>query len=82
MGEKLLRKDGVLERWPVSKATLYRRVADGSFPSPVKFGGHRATFWRESDVDEFIKKAVQVQAPSRLKEAKETLDYSAAVNAG
>lgn len=32
-----------------STATIYRKVADGTFPQPIKFG-KRCTRWRASDI--------------------------------
>jgi len=34
---------------PISRATWWRGVKDGQFPSPVKLGT-RAIFWRQSDI--------------------------------
>lgn len=42
------RRPGVPVVLPFSAATLWRRVADGSFPAPLKMG--RITAWRVSDV--------------------------------
>ena len=41
--------------FPFSSATLWRRVADGSFPKPVKLST-RVTAWRVGEIREFIKK--------------------------
>lgn len=40
----------------LSRATIYRRMADGSFPRQVSLGGPtgRAVGWRESDIAAFI----------------------------
>lgn len=38
---------------PFSAATLWRRVADGSFPKPVKLSV-RVTAWRVGDVRAFL----------------------------
>ena len=35
---------------PFSASTLWRRVADGTFPPPVKLGSSKITAWRVSDV--------------------------------
>jgi len=39
-------KEGLL---PVSPATIWRKVKDGSFPRPVKLG-ERITAWRMDDI--------------------------------
>lgn len=43
-----LRLREVLDLLPVSKSTLYQRIADGRFPSPFKNG--RISLWRSEDV--------------------------------
>lgn len=35
------------------KTTLYRRLADGTFPSPIK-DGRRFTRWRAADVRAYL----------------------------
>jgi prophage regulatory protein len=37
----------------LSRATIYRRVAAGTFPKPINLGGRRVAFARE-DVDQWI----------------------------
>lgn len=37
---------------PFSAATLWRRVREGQFPAPIKFGG--VTAWKASDVHEWL----------------------------
>lgn len=53
MAERILRKPAVLERVPVSSATLYRWIARGRFPAPVKLGPN-VVGWKESDVSAWI----------------------------
>jgi predicted DNA-binding transcriptional regulator AlpA len=38
-----------------SKATFWRRVADGTIPPPIKIGG--MSRWRRSDIEAVIAKA-------------------------
>ena len=38
-----------------SKATFWRRVADGTVPRPIKIGG--TSRWRRSDIESVIAKA-------------------------
>ena len=37
---------------PFSAATLWRRVREGQFPAPIKFGG--VTAWKASDVHQWL----------------------------
>lgn len=41
----------------ISRATFWRRVADGTFPKPIKIGG--ATRWRRSDLIDAIDRAAE-----------------------
>ncbi len=43
-----LRPKTVAEIFGVSRATLYRWIQDGSFPSPLKDG--RLSFWTKEDI--------------------------------
>lgn len=46
---KLLRQREVQAMTTIPRSTLYAKVANGTFPKPVKLG-ERAAAWRESDV--------------------------------
>lgn len=48
------RNRGVPGVVPISSATLWRRVADGSFPRPLKLGP-RTTAWKVADVRCWLK---------------------------
>ena len=49
---KLLRIRAVLERVPLSKGTLYKMMARGEFPRPVRLGG--IAVWRTVDVEAWL----------------------------
>lgn len=49
----LLRHRTVLAVTGWSNATLYRRIAAGEFPAPLKIGGHMAR-WRSDDVRAYL----------------------------
>lgn len=38
---------------PKSKSQLYREIAGGVFPKPVKLGA-RSVAWRESDIEAYL----------------------------
>jgi prophage regulatory protein len=42
----------VIERVRLSRSTLYRQMAAGTFPSPYALSENRSG-WRESDIDEW-----------------------------
>lgn len=39
----------------MSKTTIYRQIQDGKFPAPVKITGGRASAWRNSDLNAFMR---------------------------
>ena len=51
--EVLLSLEEVLRRTACKRSTLYRWIAAGLFPPPVKIGPRRVA-WRKSDVDRWI----------------------------
>ena len=50
--DKLVPIDTVLARLSRSRASLYRDIARGHFPAPVKTGG--SSRWFESDIDAYL----------------------------
>ncbi|TRO94323.1 AlpA family transcriptional regulator [Glycocaulis profundi] len=50
---RLLRLNEVLERVRLGRSTLYARIAEKSFPAPVKVGGN-AVAWPEGEVNAWI----------------------------
>ncbi|MHB1531201.1 helix-turn-helix transcriptional regulator [Acidithiobacillus sp.] len=50
----LTREDGVRALLPVAHSTLWRMVQKGQFPKPIKIG--RASFWKRTDVLEWIER--------------------------
>jgi prophage regulatory protein len=51
--ERILRLRAVLDRTGLSRSTLYRKIAEGTFPSQIKISAHGAG-WRESAVSRWI----------------------------
>lgn len=50
------RKDGKHGLLPLSRATIWALVKDGTFPKPIKIGA-RAVAWRLSDIDAYLEEA-------------------------
>lgn len=50
----------VLERVPLSKPTIYRKVGRNEFPKPVEFG-KRVSRWIESEIDDWINRRVEAR---------------------
>jgi prophage regulatory protein len=57
-GDTLLRLPQVKARTGLSRSTIYLRIAQGSFPRPVRLGGARAVGWVEAQVDNWIARQV------------------------
>jgi prophage regulatory protein len=53
VGERLLRLPEVLERVPLSRASVYRLMSEGAFPRSVRIG-RVAVAWRERDLDAYL----------------------------
>ena len=54
---RIVRLPGVQARTGLSRSTIRRRLADGSFPKPVPLGA-RAVGWIESEVDQWLREQI------------------------
>jgi prophage regulatory protein len=54
MSQRLLSMKQVLERIPLSKTEIYRRIRAGTFPAPVRIGRKRIAFSAD-EIDEWIR---------------------------
>ena len=59
MQQRLISMKQVLERVPLSKTEIYRRIKTGNFPTPVRLGRNRIAFL-EADVEAWIDERVQL----------------------
>ena len=55
---RIVRRDEVSKLTGLARATIYKKINDGSFPPPIRLGA-RAVGWRMSDIDTWL------QAPER-----------------
>ena len=55
---RVLRREEVSRLTGLARAILYAKVADGTFPRPVRLGA-RSVGWRASDISDWL------QAPER-----------------
>jgi Predicted transcriptional regulator len=53
MSISILRLSEVKARVGLSRSTIYLKIKEGSFPSPIKLGP-RASGWLEREIDEWI----------------------------
>lgn len=62
--DSLLRIASVRARTGLSTATIYRRVADGTFPPRIQIGP-KCVAWYESDIDAFVGDPMGYRAPAQ-----------------
>jgi prophage regulatory protein len=55
--EQLLRLPRVIEVTGYSRASIYAKVSEGSFPKPVRLGG-RASAWLASEINGWIRERI------------------------
>lgn len=55
--ERFLRAKDVVEKTTLSKATIYRKVKDGSFPAPTRLS-HRVAVWASTAIEQWMESAV------------------------
>lgn len=60
---RFIRMFEVKERTGLSKTAIYRRMAEGTFPSPIQLG-KRAVAWRSDQLDEWI--TAQIEAAGQV----------------
>jgi prophage regulatory protein len=58
---RFLRLKAVVQRSGLSRATLYRKIADGTFPTQVHLGA-RAVGWRAEDLEDWCRDPVGYHA--------------------
>lgn len=51
--DRIIRLDTVRARTGLSKSTLYRKIAEGTFPAQFRISTHGAG-WRESDINRWV----------------------------
>ncbi|MEC7819163.1 helix-turn-helix transcriptional regulator [Pelagerythrobacter aerophilus] len=56
--ERIIRLKTVLDRTGLSRSTIYRKIAEGTFPSQVKISIHGAG-WHESAINRWISNPAQ-----------------------
>jgi prophage regulatory protein len=53
MAKRIIRITEVSSKTGMSRSSIYERVKDGSFPSPIKITNH-AVGWIEKEVEDWI----------------------------
>ncbi len=63
MSQQLLRLPEVRMRTGLSRSTLYSRIAQKRFPSPIPLGSTRVVGWLSSEVEMWIAEQVRAARP-------------------
>ena len=58
MSHSILRLPAVIKRTGLSRSTIYLRIENNEFPSPISLGG-RSVGWLEHDIDEWIVERIE-----------------------
>jgi len=51
--DRIIRLNTVLNRTGLSRSTIYRKIAEGTFPAQLRISIHGAG-WRESDINRWV----------------------------
>ena len=65
VSERIVRLKTVLYRTGLSRATIYRKIADGTFPSQVRISVNGAG-WKEADINRWVADPVAWRPRSEL----------------
>jgi len=56
--DRIIRLNTVLDRTGLSRSTIYRKIAEGTFPAQIRISIHGAG-WRESDINRWVEDPVR-----------------------
>jgi len=54
---KVMRLPKVIETTGLTKTTIYKRIADKTFPAQISLG-HKAVGWLEADIQDWIQERI------------------------
>lgn len=60
----ILRLPSVKARTGLSRSTIYLRISEGNFPTPVSLGG-RAVGWIEAEVNDWLNQQVEASRSTK-----------------
>lgn len=67
--DRIVRLKSVLARTGLSRSTIYRKIAEGTFPPQIKISTNGAG-WRESDIDRWVADPVRWRLEGATNEAR------------
>lgn len=57
MSKVILRLPDVIEQIGLSRSSIYQKMAEGSFPKPIRLG-KRAVGWLKKDIDNWLENKI------------------------
>lgn len=75
MQTSILRLPDVKSRTGLSRSTIYLRVKEGTFPSPVSLG-ERAVGWIDTEIQKWIEEKIELSRPLKTINAPSQYDVS------
>ncbi len=67
--DRIVRLKTVLARTGLSRSTIYRKIAEGTFPAQLKISTNGAG-WRESDINRWVADPVRWRPERKTNEAR------------
>ncbi|MHB1304426.1 MAG: helix-turn-helix transcriptional regulator [Acidiphilium sp.] len=67
--DRIVRLNTVLARTGLSRSTIYRKIAEGTFPTQIKISVN-GTGWHESDINRWIADPVRWRPEGEADEAR------------
>lgn len=67
--DRIVRLKTVLARTGLSRSTIYRKIAEGTFPAQLKISANGAG-WRESDINRWVSDPVKWRSEGETDEAR------------
>ncbi len=55
--DRIIRMKTIVFRTGLSRSTIYRKIAEGTFPAQIRISVHGAG-WKESDIDRWVENPV------------------------
>ena len=59
MKNKILKLPTVMEKTGCGRSTIYKKISEGDFPTPIKLG-ERSVGWVEAEVDEWLDRQIEL----------------------
>lgn len=67
--DRIIRMKTVLARTGLSRSTIYRKIAEGTFPAQLRISLN-GSGWRESDIDRWVSDPVAWRPESKVHDGR------------